>query len=497
MPSSGPSGLEDGTHHRLLEADDLVAAARVRQIDAPLLQWAVLRQDEIGHRSRVIHEPGEADYQGDLEGGGLELRRVGKPIPGVCPPHQQRPYAPSLHLRRQVLPGSEGAVRGPLGDLAQRRLRGEDDAALLTDAAHQVVEGVDGLQVEEAVRVGGSRAAPQRQAWAVAREVPRQLFDVLGRDMVRDPARDLCGGELLEGVGVAVGESGGGLGVSEPFGDDDVGDAEGQQPLGARVDVDPVVGVGRGHGEPGVDVDQPPALPVALAQLAVPARVLDRRQPGVQEVGAEGEDAAGVAYIEVGQHLLLKHLLDGGAERDALHGLVGQVPAAEPGHEAIDDHSKMGADGVGDHHHRRLVVVVLQSLELEGQPRDGVAPPDLLELVRASGPNAHHRSAYPVRVVERLQSRFAAGAVLAGVDGVVDVALDLLGPALHHPDQDALAGGTLAAQRCIPVVQTGDQVLGHLDGRLDLQLAFAYSACLEYDGAGCRAARQGQELSSG
>ena len=274
--------------------------------------------------------------------------------------------------------------------------------------------------------------------------------------------------------------------------------AEREQPFGAGLYWNPLVGVRRRHRKARIDVVMRPALAVdALPKLAVSARVANGRPPSVQEIRAERQDEVGAGEVEVRHPVLPEHGLDGAFQVGFLQRLKRGVSRAVSVHEAADDVSEMPAHRVGGYDDAALSAFGAGVLQVERQPADGVRPADFFELVGAALARADHRTANPVRVVERLQPGFASGAVLADVDRVVDVALYLLGAPFHDADDDAFAGGALAAQRGVPVVAPGHQILRHLDGGLDEQLVFRHAASRENHGGGGGAARERHKLSSG
>ena len=82
-------------------------------------------------------------------------------------------------------------------------------------------------------------------------------------------------------------------------------------------------------------------------------------------------------------------------------------------------------------------------------------------------------------MVKGLQPGFASGVVLALVDGVVRVALHLLGAALDYANDYAAALRVLPAERGIPVINAAYQVLRQVDGALNLKLLFRNEAAIE------------------
>ena len=226
-------------------------------------------------------------------------------------------------------------------------------------------------------------------------------------------------------------------------------------------------------------MNQRPALSVALPEIAVASAVAHRRDPRIQEVRAEGEDGRSVVDVEVRQHVLPEDLLDGRMQIRALQRLIRYVTATVSGHEPLDYEAEVRAHGVGSHDHAGLITGFLLNFQLLGQTTHGIGPADLAEAAGSSLPHPQHRSAYAVRMIERLESGLAPRAVLSAVGGIIDVAFDLLGAPLHYATDDSLGGGALAADSGIPVVDPGDEVLGHLDGGLNEELLFRDAAGLE------------------
>ena len=198
-------------------------------------------------------------------------------------------------------------------------------------------------------------------------------------------------------------------------------------------------------------MNQRAALPVSLPKLAVASGVSDGRNPGVKEVGAKREDEPGVLKVEVRHQVFVEHPFYCGAQVSSLKGFVGHVSAAECGDETLDYHSHVRADRVGYRHHSRLIAIILKFLQLEGQPSDCVSPANLLELPRTSLAYTDEWSLNAVWMIQRLQACLASYAMLAAIYGVVDIAFDLLGAALHDSHHQAFARRALAAESRVPV----------------------------------------------
>jgi hypothetical protein len=73
-------------------------------------------------------------------------------------------------------------------------------------------------------------------------------------------------------------------------------------------------------------------------------------------------------------------------------------------------------------------------------------------------------------MVESLKAGLTAGTMLAQIQGIVRVPLNLLGASLHHPDQEAIRGGALATEGGIEGVSALHQVLRQQDWALDREL---------------------------
>ena len=186
--------------HRLLEPDDFVARTRLRDVGAPVLEIHPVGQDQVRHDAGLVQEGREADDEqvagtGDgvlqSEGGGQAVDRV-------------------RLMQQQQLGGAGpqaidfGSPLGQGGRFSGRRrlIQGavgiEPDATLGAHASHQVVEGVDGLQVEQAVCVGPRRSSADGQAGAPTGELPGQAADGVDASLVSDDLgeENLVGNDL-------------------------------------------------------------------------------------------------------------------------------------------------------------------------------------------------------------------------------------------------------------------------------------------------------------
>ena len=464
----------------MLHTDYLITRPRFRNVIAPVFQENSVWKNQVGHDRRLVQERREADnkqvipIERALESQGVRqsVHRV-----GVMHHHQSRLAAANIidncrPVRRTAHPGGVGKHSHGTG-------RVESNSAAAARAAHQVVQGVDGHQVELAVGVGAGAVTAQSDAWAVVGEVVSQVANLLcGRlafvqlfgdsqqagNIFRREGRK-GRGSLPVGQGIHVHA----LGLHS-FADDHVGQAQGQVALHARTDGQPLVGVGRRHGKAGVNMHQvtPASLglaPVALAEFAVGRGQAGGTLPGRKKVGAKGNYIVGVANIKVGQAVLVEHALDCGAVGGIVQRLKSQLASAQGCGEPVGDHAQGAAQGFGNQDHAlaagpQLPAENVQSLRL---PLYGAV------LTGTAGTGAQHGAGQAVGMVHGLETYLGPDALLALVHRVLGVALNLLGAALHHPDNYAVAVGGLAAQRGVPVVPSLYQVLRQGAGALEAQ----------------------------
>ena len=479
--------LEEGAHHRLLEAYHLVAGPRRGNVAAPVFQVVVLRQNQVGHRGGVVHESREAEDKGHVVAGVPESGGVRQAVHGVGTLDHQHLHVALLHLGDQLLPVIERCGLGRGREALDGRGRVGDDAAIPAETADEMVQRVDRREIEQPVGVRRRAAAADGKPVAGGREVVSDSAHLHGGHT--RPRLYQLWGELIEHRRVAARQLLDGARCGQAVGDDHVRHAQREQALLAGAHEKPLVGVGGRHRKPRLHLYERAALALALPEVAVAPRVAHGGDPRVQEVGAERQHVARVVDVEVGQAVLVEHLLDGPAKVGLLEHLVGHVAATVARHEAIDHVAHVGARRLGYEHHGLLVAGGALVIELIGEAADGVGPAYLLVLARSALAGAYQRPAYAVGVVERLQARLAACAVLAAVDRVVDVALDLLGPALHHAHHEPLAGGAAAAERGVPVGKARHHVFRHLQRALYVLLLLGdatgredYRACRRASG---------------
>ena len=230
---------------------------------------------------------------------------------------------------------------------------------------------------------------------------------------------------------------------------------------------------------------------LSLAELAVAPVPAGGRNPGGEEVCAEGQDEVGVLDVEVGEDVLLVDVLDGGAVDVIVHGLELQVLDAGGLGETVRKHPQVAAHGLGDHDG-----VVAAVVELAGEGVHPLwVPGNGVELAGAAVAAALHWAGDAVGMIEGLDASLATGVGLALVGGVEGIALHLLGAAFHHSHQDALAGRAVAAEAGVPVVLAADEVLGQADGGLDAEFALPDAEALAGHGAESAQAGPCQEMS--
>jgi len=86
-------------------------------------------------------------------------------------------------------------------------------------------------------------------------------------------------------------------------------------------------------------------------------------------------------------------------------------------------------------------------------------------------------------VIDGLQTSFAPGALFAVIHRIERIALDLLCPAVHDTDEDALCTGTTPAKGGVPVVMSFDQVFGQHGGTLETEFTLSDTEALTGNGA--------------
>ena len=250
--------------------------------------------------------------------------------------------------------------------------------------------------------------------------------------------------------------SGVGRGRRQVAAHDHLRHGEGQEPLGAGERRDPLVGVHplEGHARRDRHELRHRGVTPRLKAMGLREAVLegDRGEPGLHEVGAEGDDVLRGGEIVGGN--------GAGAEGDAVpfaqrfegEGLVGHVPAPDLLHPFVHQVPEARRLEAREEHDALAVGV----FELGGQPRKGFVPRNLDQMaLRVPAQGIGHA----VGIVEPLQGGLAHGAEPAPVDGRRGIALDLDGAAFTGLHDDAAARSALAAGAGIERGNAGNFVL--------------------------------------
>ncbi len=182
----------------------------------------------------------------------------------------------------------------------------------------------------------------------------------------------------------------------------------------------------------------------------------DRRQPRLQEVGAEGHQVRSLA------DRVLRYRVP--SERDAVrrpHRLVGERLVRDTWTRAHQPHPLVHQPAETSRlepAHDRDAPALLAAGEggdLVGHLLLGVVPGDGLAL--------RQRAAEPIGMVERLQSGVTADAERAGVHRMIRVALELDHAAVAVLGDESASGRALAAHRREICRYAGDDVVGRHD----------------------------------
>src|SRR6185503_10959485 len=152
------------------------------------------------------------------------------------------------------------------------------------------------------------------------------------------------------------------------------------------------------------------------------ALVLDGAGPGLQEVGAEGNNVFGLGEIIRRELVLAEHLAIGGSHCLGGKWLIANHPAAQGADPLAEKIGEGPPSRSGDRND-----LSAGPGELGGKPADGVVPGDLLELPVGT---AGHGSFQPPGIVEPLERCLTPGAELALVDRVLRIAFQLDGSSL-------------------------------------------------------------------
>ena len=102
----------------MLETDDLMAGARLRDVAAPIFQGSAVGQHQVGHYRGIVEERGEAD---DVQASAIqriaEAQRTGKPMDWVNAVDQQQIRLVVADIGNRLLPLGEGSFLGGSGNV--------------------------------------------------------------------------------------------------------------------------------------------------------------------------------------------------------------------------------------------------------------------------------------------------------------------------------------------------------------------------------------------
>ena len=172
-------------------------------------------------------------------------------------------------------PIGERRACGRSGDVGKGTFRVEPDPAFGADAAHQVVEGIDGFQVEQTVGMsaGGPTANSDTGPVFLCRELPCQALNDFNRALSvqvlgqTDAPGNIFGSEGFQRRRAAPAGQPSNVhaGSLQTFGNNHVCQAEGQVAFPSGCYGHPLVGIGGCHGEPRVNVVKGAPLVSAFA----------------------------------------------------------------------------------------------------------------------------------------------------------------------------------------------------------------------------------------
>ena len=253
--------------------------------------------------------------------------------------------------------------------------------------------------------------------------------------------------------------------IVEPAVDDDPGHAEGQGGVGIGLDRQPLVGLGGGAAEVGIDHHHPAAA-LGLDQ------VMGVGQSGLDDVGAEDHGGAGVDPFQRFEFLALhpeghrpEHRQVAVLVVAVVHGPVGE--AGQGHHRPLLDIAGAGdLDGRGD---RLRAVFVADLLEFAGRVVEGLRPAGPAELAAAAGAGADQRVLQAVLAVDQVGHRQAAQTAARVVRflrivGRLDQGAD---PALGDPGLEAAGPGAVrrtgGADQLLDLRRMGLGIIGKME----------------------------------
>ena len=440
-------------HRRLLQA----AHAAPRLAVAPGLERGVHRQHEVGQAGGLVRAGGGAHDKRHALHGCREARTARHGVNGIDVVQQQQVDVAGLHRRGQLqhLPQRSRAVpagRAGGARVAVRavfRVERHGDVRIAGDVVQQVNYG---QRRRRAGAAGGHAAAHRQRPPPAGRRVGETAGQCPNRLRRRAGPR---GNRLRRVIAHQLEDAVRGARIRlrqqrAPLRHDDVHHGGGNQPFRPRLDRQPLVRLRPAERQPRLELDEPRS-PVSAPPAAFreSAPVLDRRQPGFQEIRAERDDQVRAREIVVRNRPAAERRQSGGPQRLMRERLVADPPRADGLGPALYQPVERAAEqrrDDGDPARPRFP-------QLLGEHLPGVQPVDWLQHALSGRgirlPPAE-RTAEAVGVVQALQRRLAADAQAAAVQRMLRVAFDLDRATLARAHQHPAAGGAFAAHRRVP-----------------------------------------------
>jgi hypothetical protein len=433
----------DRPHRGLYETDH----PGLRDLIAPGFEPVQRGQHEVRLGGRLARPVGEAHNHGHL-GEGLREAGLGRHgVDGIDVAQDQHldlALGHGLGEREHV-----GVGAGPRGLAAE--------ADTLAHSADGDVEQVHRLQHVGRVRPRhGGAPAQHEPGLRRAEGVGHALDRVRGHPGLGGHRRHVHAlHRAREGARVHAGGD-------EAFVHDHLEHGEGERPLRARRIADPLVGVGSRHGQPRLDVHEGARLPAGeRVHLREGGRVAHRREPGLEEVGAEGDQIAGLLDRILGNRVAAEGGAVGRADRLQPERLVGDAgPRAQRLRPLVEEAGEAARLEPGHQRDLPALLGAREGAELVGEDLLGGLPRRELPV--------HHGAPKAIRMVQPLERGVPADAETSPVDGMVGIALELDDTAVAVLREHAAAGGALAADRGEVGGHARDDILRGRDVRVEL-----------------------------
>jgi len=402
----------------------------------------------VGQLGRLIRQVRKADDERHLAErvGELEARRQ----------REDGIDAPSEHQHLDLAAGHRARQRGHLGvrgDLAVRGVGAE--AHGLADVAGRRVQEVDGDLGLRRVGTGDRHAAADRQPGLGVSEDLREVLDRRKADA------GFLGSPLEVDLGDRLGEALVGRALVHHHPED----GEGEHRLRPRNVANPLVRVRRRQRLSGLDVDERAGASVAeRVHPGERARVVDVRQPRLDEVGAERQHDFRVLERVMRDRVPIERDLVRGPDRLVAERLERHARARPQRlNPAVEQRAEVAGLELRHDGDRAALPGRTERADAFGDELLGRVPEN--RLGRAAG-LAHARAGEPVGMVEALKRGLSAQAQRAFVDRMVRIALELHDTPLAVARDDAAAGRAFAAHRGVPRGDAGhDLVVGHHQGK--------------------------------